>query len=208
MQSEETRKRVIDTSIQLFNEYGCKAVTMDSLASTLHISKRTLYELFDNKESLLLECITEVHQALGNERLEIVKKTDESFLMALYITRNETTQSIHYARILRDAEHYYPELTQRLMKNFYDRFKEALYKIFSKAEANGDLRSDLSVDEIVETIAMNVRLGSKYPSHSEELQAKRIRESCYTFLRGLLSIKAIERYDKNEKLFKKILEEK
>lgn len=206
MQSEENRKRVVNTAIKMFNEYGCKAVTMDSLATTLHISKRTLYELFDNKESLMLECISEVYRTIGVERMEIIKKTEESFLMALYITRNETTQCLRYARILKDAEQYYPELTRRLMKNFSNRFKDALHKVFVKAEAKGDLRPDINVDEIVEIIAVNVRVGNSNTNIGDEQYAHLVRESCYTFLRGLLSISAIQRYDQNENKFRKILE--
>lgn len=208
MKNEETRKKVIETSIQMFNQHGCKAVTMDTLASTLRISKRTLYEMFDNKESLLLECISEVHRKLGNESLEIIKKTQESFLMALFVTRNETTQSMRYSRILRDAERYYPELTQRLLKKFSDRFKEILFKIFSEAKAKGDLRSDIDVKEIVEIFAMNVHISNTNSTYGDAVKARRIRESCYIFLRGLLSIDAIQRYDQNESMFRNLLEAK
>jgi hypothetical protein len=34
----------------------------------------------------------------------------------LYIIRNETAQSLRYARIRQDSETYYPELTPRLLK--------------------------------------------------------------------------------------------
>jgi AcrR family transcriptional regulator len=208
MRNEEVRKRVIKAAVPLLNEYGCKIVTMDSIASLLHISKRTLYETFDNKEALLLECVSDVYRTIGSERLKIIKQTDEPFLMALYITRNETALSIRYSRILRDAEHYYPELTSKLVKLFSDRFKDSLFKVFSEAEAKGDLRPDIDVKDLVETIAMNVRISISNPNNGDKQQSRRIRESCYTFLRGLLSIKAIERYDQNEDKFKKILEAK
>lgn len=206
MQSDENRKRVIETAVRQFNEHGCRAVTMDSLASALHISKRTLYEMFDNKETLLLECITQVYRTLGNERLLIVNQTKDPFLMTLYITRNETVQGQRYARILKDAIHLYPELTMRLLKKYSDHFKEVLTKIFTKADANGDLRPDIDIDRIVETIAMIVNIFSHNCPLDDEKQMSHMRESYYTFLRGLLSVKAIQRYDENEMLFKNILE--
>ncbi len=208
MQNDDNRKRVIETAVQMFNEYGCKAVTMDSLSSTLHISKRTLYEMFDNKESLLLECITQVYRTLGNERLMIINKTEDTFLMALYITRNETVQGLRYARILRDAKHFYPELTMRLLKNFSDRFKDVLSKILNKANDNGYLRPDIDINQTVETIAMIINVFSLNCPIDDEVQMSRIREAYYSVLRGLLSVDAIQRYDQNETLFKKILETK
>ena len=40
---------------ELFKTYGIKSVTMDSLASHLGISKRTIYEVFSDKDELLVE---------------------------------------------------------------------------------------------------------------------------------------------------------
>ena len=42
--------------IWAFAEKGIRAVKMDDIARMLTISKRTLYEIYPNKEELLLEC--------------------------------------------------------------------------------------------------------------------------------------------------------
>ena len=61
---------------------GIKAVHMDDIASSLSISKRTLYELFGDKEELLLEvfrfyrrCMNEYMQEIAssaNNVLEVI----------------------------------------------------------------------------------------------------------------------------------------
>lgn len=206
MQNNETRKKVIETAIEMFNEIGCRAVTMDSIAAKLKISKRTLYEVFDNKEALLMECIAEVHRFIVSKRLENMKESQEPFLMALYIIRNETTLCLHYSKILNDAKKCYPKLTNRLLKNYAKRFKEALMEVFIKAEECGDLRSDINIKDIVDTIAMNINIGIINSNPNDGIQKKMLRETCYTFLRGLLSLNAITRYDSNEDKFRKILE--
>ena len=38
---------------ELFKTYGIKSVTMDSLANQLGMSKRTIYEVFSDKDELL-----------------------------------------------------------------------------------------------------------------------------------------------------------
>ena len=43
--------------MDMFHKQGIKQVRMDDIAKTLSISKRTLYEIFDDKETLLLKCI-------------------------------------------------------------------------------------------------------------------------------------------------------
>lgn len=56
-QRVELRNRIITTATEAFTTKGIKCITMDDIAATLGISKRTLYEVFSDKESLLKECI-------------------------------------------------------------------------------------------------------------------------------------------------------
>jgi len=47
------RQKIIEEGAMMFRTYGIRAVTMDMLASQLGISKRTIYEVFSDKEELL-----------------------------------------------------------------------------------------------------------------------------------------------------------
>lgn len=53
----ELRERIIQTVVKAFSTHGIKSITMDDIAASLGISKRTLYEVFSDKKSLLEECI-------------------------------------------------------------------------------------------------------------------------------------------------------
>ncbi|HLN55254.1 MAG TPA: TetR/AcrR family transcriptional regulator [Bacteroidales bacterium] len=48
-----TRDRIIEEAAQMFRTYGIRAVTMDMLAAQMGISKRTIYEVFRDKDELL-----------------------------------------------------------------------------------------------------------------------------------------------------------
>ena len=52
-QKAELRERIIMTATEAFTLKGIKCITMDDIAAALGISKRTLYEVFADKESLL-----------------------------------------------------------------------------------------------------------------------------------------------------------
>ncbi len=52
---DNARIRVVEAALTLFHVRGIKAVTMDDIAHALTISKRTLYQLFRDKEELLIE---------------------------------------------------------------------------------------------------------------------------------------------------------
>lgn len=51
------RDNILQKATALFMKKGCKAVTMDEVATENGISKRTLYEQFSDKENLLEACI-------------------------------------------------------------------------------------------------------------------------------------------------------
>ena len=51
------REKIVDRVSQMIKAVGVKSVRMDDVASDLGMSKRTLYEMFGDKEELLSESI-------------------------------------------------------------------------------------------------------------------------------------------------------
>ena len=49
------KEQIMLTAFDLFSEHGIKNVSMDDIAHNASISKRTLYELFEDKETLLTD---------------------------------------------------------------------------------------------------------------------------------------------------------
>lgn len=49
--------KILKVAMREFLHRGVKSVKMDDIANSLGISKRTLYEIYSNKEELLLECM-------------------------------------------------------------------------------------------------------------------------------------------------------
>ena len=59
---QSLKERILATAMDAFTHRGIKAVRMDDIAQALQISKRTLYEIYANKEDLLFEGITTYHR--------------------------------------------------------------------------------------------------------------------------------------------------
>lgn len=75
-------KRILETAMSLFLEKGIRAVRMDDIAGLLSISKRTLYEVFPNKEQLLLEGIKDSHDK-KHKRLEQLMQSCDNVMDTL-----------------------------------------------------------------------------------------------------------------------------
>ena len=81
------KDKILDSAIALFHERGVKAVKMDDIANCLSISKRTLYEIYDNKEDLLFECVKTSFEHSEKELHESVENADNVMDILLRIYR-------------------------------------------------------------------------------------------------------------------------
>lgn len=73
------QRKVMAVASAAFMTEGIRQVTMDDLAKRLTMSKRTLYELFTDKEALLLACVIDA-EVKTKKRHEAFKKTTDNVL--------------------------------------------------------------------------------------------------------------------------------
>lgn len=93
---ENPRERVIDIAISAFLEAGIGAVTMDSIAHRLTMSKRTLYQLFSDKEELLLACLYRLQEHARKRSEKIAQRATNvmEFILAEFEARMRECQNI------------------------------------------------------------------------------------------------------------------
>jgi AcrR family transcriptional regulator len=92
----EIRERIIEGAANLFKIYGIRLVTMDSLASHMGISKRTIYEVFSDKDELLVS----VMQWMTEKQKDLVSRIlDESENAIVAIFRLLESNRDHFQNI-------------------------------------------------------------------------------------------------------------
>ena len=79
----ELRKSILDATIIAFNKKGLK-LTMDDLASSLSISKKTIYTVFENKDSLLLGMVDYVFDSIKESEQKIADDVSMTTLEKIY----------------------------------------------------------------------------------------------------------------------------
>ena len=89
----EIRERIIEGAANLFKTYGIKTVTMDSLAAQLGISKRTIYEVFSDKDELLVKVLEWMAE---RQRVLVGRILDESENAIIAIFRLLETNRDHF----------------------------------------------------------------------------------------------------------------
>lgn len=71
----------------LFKEKGIKAVRMDDIATAMAISKRTLYEIYSNKEDLLFECLRNENETLTRKIAEYAMSAENEMAVVAYFIK-------------------------------------------------------------------------------------------------------------------------
>jgi TetR/AcrR family transcriptional regulator, cholesterol catabolism regulator len=128
----EIRERIIEEAAKLFRMYGIKAVTMDSLGSQLGISKRTIYEVFSDKDELLISVLQNMAE---RQRILVNKIMDDSESAIHAIFRLLETSRDH-------LQNMSPAFQADLKKYHY----EVLMKKYEKCEMP-DYRANIQVIE-------------------------------------------------------------
>src|SRR5271169_3138544 len=79
-----TRERILEVSLELFNEQGYDKTSLREIAERLGVTKAALYYHFERKEDLLLELHLRLHQ-LGRGILDqLDRMNDEREIVAAW----------------------------------------------------------------------------------------------------------------------------
>lgn len=86
---QSLKERILSTAIRAFAAQGIKAVKMDDIAQRLGISKRTLYETFENKEVLLFEAVKRFKSVRDSEMSQMAAQSKNVMDFILYVYRKK-----------------------------------------------------------------------------------------------------------------------
>ena len=123
------RERIIEQAANMFAEQGIKSIRMDDIAKALGVSKRTLYELFEDKEELLYHSIRFM-QERRMRKVEAKLKENSESLVYLFesIEMMMDNRELHH-RISHNLHKFYPATFERVRKEAEEDSGKILYSL-------------------------------------------------------------------------------
>ncbi len=116
-QAKQRHLELLDISVKLFLENGFDATTLDDIAAAVHMTKRTIYGHYENKEALFRASLQKAfhdHATPIEETLGAVVDDDlETTLVAIALQRANhflTPRGLALQRIVNTESHRFPEL--------------------------------------------------------------------------------------------------
>ena len=146
----ELRERILRKAMCLFKQRGVKNVKMDDISQALGISKRTLYETYDNKEQLLLEGVKMDNEQRRHELDDFIneKPRNEIEIMVKFVRMQMAELKDINPLFFRELSRYKPIVA------YLDQCKEAqtshTINFIRKGVEHGYFKSSLNYEIVLE----------------------------------------------------------
>lgn len=190
----ELRSKIIDQASLAFAQEGVRNVHMDSIATSLGISKRTIYELFKDKECLLLEVLRFHHKEMNDYMIEITSKADNVLeaIFAFYKRRSRELYDLN-PLFLRDLRRY-PNVMKFIHVTQHTENAVAS-QYFRLGVKQGIFRGDINFEIINQAMCMLFDM-LVYSDITEEYPLYDIfKETVFLHMRGIATPKGMEMVD-------------
>jgi AcrR family transcriptional regulator len=195
----EPRDRIITKSIELFTKAGIRLVTMDQIAAAVGMSKRTIYELFKDKDEILSQCIQTMNRQHESELHEIISQSANA-IEAIYLIgqHGENKKASINWLFFDDLEKLYPGLRQLFIRKNGPGNETVTYTILKRGIDEGIFIKGLNlaiVDIFIHEMMRIVHARDTFPVN---INAKEIIENIVVpYFRGISTNKGRELIEKH-----------
>lgn len=191
----ELRNRILKAAMTEFLHKGVKSVKMDDIANTLAISKRTLYEIYSNKEELLLEAVRIHEQELNDHMLQYSLDKNHNVMDIIIEFYKKKLLSIADVSPLFLVElRKYKQVVEYLERMNAERHNNALL-FFRRGVKEGFFRSDLNFDIILKTSSASANYAMETQMYKNYSITAIMHNTLFLYLRGICTTKGIKELD-------------
>jgi len=192
------REKIIKKAQYLFISFGFKSVTMDDIANDLAISKKTIYNFFQNKTELVDATANNLHDQLVIGMSQIRKNSNDP-INEFFEVKDLVMEHLHDQRnhSIYQLEKFYPDIYSKVKRKHLDFMIKSFGEVLSNGIKFGLFRKNIDVD-FISRVYFNSISGLMnpeiYPSKIYSLDSclESYREY---FLRSIVTAKGLKKLD-------------
>jgi AcrR family transcriptional regulator len=151
LEEQITKKRILEKSHDMFQNYGYSKVTMEEIAQNLGISKKTLYKHFTNKEHVLRELVTSVKADLEEKFEKIFTDETSDFIQKLQYVLEVIGESIKrmQGHLTQDLINNHPDIWKSIQEFKRQKSHAQFTKLIDQGMKEGYIKADIHSQIIV-----------------------------------------------------------
>ena len=195
----EVKERIIEGTCKIFMAEGIRRVTMDYLAKKMGVSKRTIYELFPDKQGLLRATLEFMFHRHDNHFNELAKSTSNTieFVVGSIKVGVASIKEINPI-FVDDLERHYPKLCHEfLIMRKRDTINE-FQQLVDRGIREGMFRQGLNINLVAKIFVEQMELTHRkdiFPQ--DEYPAIELFETLViNFIRGICTLDGIRELEK------------
>lgn len=190
--------RILDRATKLFFRYGVKSVTMDTIASDLGISKKTIYLHYPDKDTLVNEVVNSFIEKdtcqwkeLNQKYPDVIEKMFKSFEIM-----KEMLVELNPA-LMFEIQKYHPASFQIFEQHKKDVMYSYLVSDLKSGISDGYFRPELSVEMIAKLRMAEVHLifDPEFFENSTKSVYDMQLDALDYFMRGIMTEKGLKVYN-------------
>lgn len=193
------REIIIECASKMFVAQGVKAVRMDDIAQELSMSKRTLYELFGDKEELLYQSLLHFLVEGHKRRNEQCRSVENSLEIMLLCLRDMVAYAPVSCRLRTNLKRFYPSVFERLENDAHANSQSDLRRWVKECVASGYFTTTADSELVIRVLQDSVQgimLVDKFDTVDNIHLVSKITYAIVIFIRGLCTVSGIEVIDR------------
>lgn len=143
----EPRDRILLRANELFNRFGFRKVTMDEIAAKTGMSKKTIYQSFENKDEIV-NAIVEQHISKSASMCESNLCQAENAVQEIFLNLEmvqKLTEDMNPG-LFEDLERYYPPIFEKLFRHKNDFISKKIKDNLKRGIEEGLYREEIDID--------------------------------------------------------------
>ena len=185
------KENIVHHASKMFVEQGIKAVRMDDIAQELSVSKRTLYELFEDKEELIYQSLRHYFETERERRVQQIPEIENQLEVMVVNLRDMIDAAPVAGRIRRNVKRFYPSVYKRLMADVQSKSMDDLNRWVTGCMECGYFERSVKVKYAVDVLHHSVH-GMLVNTLDEERPSNELVSmmsySLLVFIRGLCTV--------------------
>jgi AcrR family transcriptional regulator len=178
----------------LFLRYGIKSITMDDVAGDLGISKKTLYQIVESKDELVIK-VLEHHIAREKSMCINMSSTSPNAIEEIFIVMETNSQELSQMKtnIINDLQKYHRKAWILIRKFHYDFVFKVIRENLRRGRSEGLYREDFDIDILAKlhlATAFNLFDPHLFPEGSTS-KVVLFKEYMMHYLHGIVSAKGL-----------------
>ncbi len=143
------KEKIISKATDLFLSLGFKSVTMDDIANKMGMSKKTIYQHFENKNCLVKSCTFHMFDFIS-QGIDCIREDKKNPINELYAIKSFVLKHLKDEKSSPQyqLQKYYPNIFVNLRKRQYKKMNDCVVENLKEGIKEGYFRDDINVDII------------------------------------------------------------